>query len=100
MVKDEAPAQAPQEGGGEGGSPEEAVAGIASTVDEGIQMLGQIFTKIGAPPPALKKLAAISQAFQQTVGELMGGGQPQQPAPGGVDAQESGGNPNARPAQY
>jgi hypothetical protein len=102
MMQDQAPqeGQAPAEGQ-EGGDPAEAIAGIASTVNEGLQMLSQALGQIKGPEVA-KQLQAITQAFQKIVGEAMGGagGEGQAPADGGMDSPEAGGNPNARPAAY
>jgi hypothetical protein len=105
MMKEEAPAQAapaegqaPQEGGGD---PAEAIQGIASTVNEGLMMLAQAFSQIKSAAPAAKKMEALAQAFQQTVSEAMGGGGAPQEGPPpaeGMESQEAGGNPNARPA--
>jgi hypothetical protein len=105
MMKEEAPAQAapaegqaPQEGGG---SPGEAITEIAGTINEGLMMLAQVFAQIPQAAGSAKKIEALTQAFQQTVSEAMGGGAPQEqaaPPAEGMESQEAGGNPNARQA--
>lgn len=91
MPLEQAPPQGqpPAEGGGApqgGGSPEEAVAGIASSVNEGLEMLAQVFQKLGRP--GADQIAELGQAFQEIVGQAMGGGgQPDQ----GMASQEAGG---------
>lgn len=101
MMKDEAPqaGQAPA-AEGQGGDPAEAIAGIASTVNEGLDLLAQALGQVKGPEVA-KQLQALSQAFQKIVGQAMGGAAEggAQPAEG-MDSPEAGGNPNARPAAY
>lgn len=103
-MKEEAPAPqggAPEQGGEGGGDPTEAITGIATTVNDGLEMLSQVFEKLGnIPPEAKKKFAAVAQGFQQVMGEIMGGGgAPQGAAPeGAVAPQEAGGSAGAVPA--
>lgn len=77
--------QPPAEGGG--GSPEEAIVGIASTVNEGLQMLAEVFQKLGKP--GAEEIAQLGQSFQEILSQAMGGGggQPDQ----GMASQEAGG---------
>ena len=85
----EAPAQAPQQGGGPGQ--------LVSVLQAGMKKLGAFFEKSGLPS---EKLAAAVGMFEEAIEEAMGGGdeeKQEKPEPTGAGTVEAGGNPNARP---
>lgn len=74
--------QPPAEGGG---SPSEAIIGVATTIDEGLGMLNEVISQLPIDEAQKSALADVQSQFQAIMQQIVsGGGQPQAPqtAPG------------------